>query len=200
MPLIGWFSTSLPSLTHYINKHNVLVPTDINVLEFIASILAIVSILVHVTASTPTSSYIHVHVYTDNTSAQSWLAKNISTHPLHAFLLQVLAHTQSYFGLILTFGYIPGQINIYADAASRHFKCPNGTSIFNELQTLHQFPVCTPLLTSIVNVATMPWSTISVLALNAHTVADEIISWISVESITYQLHLSTLQLSRTSTS
>ena len=123
---IGWYSTDIKELTHYHNADDKLVSIDINVLEFLASILTVLCLILHLHTNNINTIDVHIHVYTDNTSAKSWLTRMISTHPLHAFLLQVLTHVQVHFGIILTFGYLKGELNIYADAASRPFNIPNG--------------------------------------------------------------------------
>ena len=176
----------LQRLHYNYNSADILVTTDINVLEFIASILTILCLIVHLISSNINTIDLHIHVYTDNTSAKSWLIKNITTHPLHAYLVQVLTHIQASYGLVITYGHIPGNHNTFADAASRHFQCPNGLHINKKLQLLHQFPVCPMLLSSIINVGNTPSLTIYALAVKAHILADEIISWVSANNITLQ--------------
>ena len=183
---IGWYSTAINQLTHYHNADDVLVPIDINVLEFLASILTVLCLLLHLHTHNINTIDLHIHVYTDNTSAKSWLTRMISTHPLHAFLLQVLTHVQVHFGIILTYGYLQGTLNIYADAASRHFNVSNGESLRVFLRQYKQFPICMPLLHQILNVAISPSLTISQVAAKSHMVAGEIISWIYADSSTFQ--------------
>ena len=181
---IGWYSTHIEQLTHYYNENNILVPIDINVLEFLASILTILCLLLHLRTCDLNTIDLHIHVYTDNTSAKSWLTRHISTHPLHAFLLQVLTHVQVHFGIILTYGYLQGSLNIYADATSRHFNVSNGDTLRTYLSRYTQFPICISYLTQIVSVATSPSLTISQVAVRSHTVAEELISWIYATSST----------------
>ena len=181
---IGWYSTNIEQLTHYYNANDILVPIDINVLEFLASILTILCLLLHLRTHGLNTIDLHIHVYTDNTSAKSWLTRQISTHPLHAFLLQILTHVQVHFGIILTYGYLKGALNIYADAASRHFNVPNGEVLQSYLSRYKQFPICISYLKQIVSVATTQSLTISQIAVRSHTVAEEIISWIYANSST----------------
>ena len=183
---IGWYSTAIDQLINYYNASDTLVPIDINVLEFLASILSILCLLLHLRSHNVTTIDLHIHVYTDNTSAKSWLTRQISTHPLHAFLLQVLTHVQVHFGIILTYGYLKGELNIYADAASRHFNVPNGASLRSYLSQYTRFPTCTTFLQRIVSVATKPSMTISQVAVKSHTVAEELISWLYAPNSTSQ--------------
>jgi hypothetical protein len=47
------------------------------------------------------------------------MVKYKSSHPVHAFALQVLAHLATHHRLLLTFGHKPGVKNVHADAISR---------------------------------------------------------------------------------
>ncbi len=51
---------------------------------------------------------------------------NRSHHPLHLYLLQVVTFLKVTYNVTVTMGHVPGVVNIYADAASRQFKLPNG--------------------------------------------------------------------------
>ncbi len=76
---------------------------------------------------------------------------NRSHHPLHLYLLQVVTFLKVACNVTVTMGHVPGVVNIYADAASRKFKLPNGQgpAIRAEMEKLPQIPRATGLLSDI---------------------------------------------------
>ena len=190
IPDIGWGSYQLPTFTHYYDQHGDLSVIDINVLEFLASILSLVCLLTYLHSMNISTAHLHVHIFTDNTSCKSWMTKHKSTHPLHAFLLQIYSLLQFHYGLILTTGYLQGALNIFADGASRQFQVPEGLRIRAFLNQLVQFQTCLPLLEAVKRVSTSPLKHTSALTLDAVTTLELIISDISVNTTVFPSHSS----------
>jgi hypothetical protein len=183
IPCVGWAHCSIPSLTHYYNNNAELTAVDINVLEFTASLLALIHLLRYLHLSALPSHAIHAHVWTDNTSCKSWMTTYCVSHPLHCFLLQVYSLIQTHFGLIATSGYLKGALNCHADAASRQFDCTDGRRLEAELNQLpHQFPACSPLLALISLVAMSPSLPTCALTQLSVTALAKIISYVSAPS------------------
>ena len=136
-PLL-WAGHQLPKLLHYDICKAVPVKAHINFYELLAIVAALDCLCRHIDQlrpppPSPHATLLHVHVWTDNTSALSWLTHLKAAHPLHAFLLQVLSHLQTRYRVLLTFGHLPGKRNIYADCVSRNFRTPNGNQIRQSL-------------------------------------------------------------------
>jgi hypothetical protein len=185
IPLCGWNSLDIPTLSQYLTSHGVMHDVDINILEFIAVIFALcAAILVLQSPSTPSSNeHTHVHVWTDNRSCQSWMLKHRSDHPLHAFLLQLFVLLQMQYRITVTVGHYPGCINVYADAASRKFRVPNGEQYQKELSLLPLLPYPHHLIHDIERVARRPsFDTLS-LAHVALTSLVGVRGWIMRETI-----------------
>ena len=150
-PGMGWHSTSLPELRMY-GLEGVEMDVDINVLEFIAGILAICSLLPAIIArqrESPTHAHTHVHLWTDNTACMAWILKHRTAHPLHLFLCQVMSLLRVYFHITLTSGHWPGKINRVADPASRQFDQLQDIKLLQELSLLPRL-LCPPDLTSVI--------------------------------------------------
>jgi hypothetical protein len=152
------------------------------VLEFIASLLAICSLLPtveerHMTASL---THTHVHLWTDNTACMSWMLTNRVAHPLHLFLCQVVTLIRLHFNLTLTVGHIPGSRNVFADAASRQFDQPERDGpLLEALALLPRLPFPTVLTDAIVRHARLESEITSQSALAALTVLDGVRGWSS---------------------
>ena len=145
--LSSWASFPLPDFLSNVLFQSISPKADINIREFFAAVVAL-SLVGPLYAGTP-SHPTHIHIFTDNTSALSWMTKYRSSHPLVAYLLQIFSHLQVKHHLVVTSSHIPGEINILADAASRQFRCPNGKRLFETLSPLKRFTVLPPwLLTS----------------------------------------------------
>ena len=175
LPSIGWISTSIPSLTTY-TVNNKTVPVDINVLEFIAAVLTLISFTQHCQRNSIPTHQLHIHIWTDNTSCKSWIASHRSDHPLHCFLLQIFGLVQTHFGLIVTVGHIKGENNIYADAVSRSFNCKDSHNIKAFLQKLPQFQASQHFISTVLSVASLPSLPTSVLTARVLTALGQIIS------------------------
>jgi len=138
-PGIAWSQAQLISLDSYFDASDQLVPMHINVLEFIAAIVALVQFVQHRLHQGLVVHALHLHIWTDNSSCLSWLCDNRSSHPLHLFLLHVFSLLQVQYGLIVTLGHCPGYLNIYSDAASRYFNpssVPNAPLLQSQLARL----------------------------------------------------------------
>jgi hypothetical protein len=103
--LTSWASFVLPNFLSYVSFQTIHSKADINIREFFAAVvaLALVGPLVPGSPSTPT----HIHIFTDNTSALSWMTRFRSSHPLVAYLLQIFSHLQVKHHLLVTSSHIP---------------------------------------------------------------------------------------------
>ena len=107
---------------------------QINVYEFLAALIALTAIALQGRpAYVPQGQKWHVHLWTDNTSALSWLTSYKTSHPLIIHLLHVFAALQEKYNMIVTMGHIKGAINVLADNASRGFQTPTGSQAFTQL-------------------------------------------------------------------
>ena len=131
-----WMGMNFQPLSHLLLASGERRAIDINVLEFIAALLTSLA-LIDSLDKLPSITLRHIHIWTDNTACLSWMKKHKADHPLHLFLLYIFSFIQIKHRVLITLGHIPGVHNIYADASSRNFICPNGPSI---LRHLLQFP------------------------------------------------------------
>ena len=136
-PLL-WAGHQLQKLTHYDASTAIPIKAHINLYELLAIVAALDCLCRHIDQlrpppPSPHATLLHVHVWTDNTSALSWLTNLKAAHPLHAFLLQVVTHLQTRYRVLLTFGHLPGKRNVHADAVSRNFQTSNGSQIRQSL-------------------------------------------------------------------
>jgi len=181
---LGWNSFSMPQLSQHTGVDGNLKDVDINILEFIAALVAVTAVIPHLLrahADRTATKPLHIHVWTDNTSCMSWMLLHRSVHPLHAFLVQVFALTKVLFGIVVTVGHIPGVLNVYADAASRRFQLSNGQGPALRAFLEPQCRLCLPrlLMTDIVGIATRPSTNTSTQTLSALTALDGVRGWIS---------------------
>ena len=188
IPDIGWFTSAIPSLLTYTQLDGTIVPTDINILEFLAAIITAFFAILSLPAYPSQSSTRHVHIWTDNTSCRSWLTKYSAIHPLHCCLLQVYAFLQVKYDCLITTGKIPGKVNTFADAASRAFNCPNGPELKRQLSYLQQLPSLPIFLEHMVSVAQQPFKIISSQLVASLTALDIITSSGFASSTTLPTH------------
>jgi hypothetical protein len=120
--------------------------------------------------------FTHVHIFTDNTSALSWLRSFRATHPLLAFMLQTFSAIQSLSHLTFTEAHIPGIFNKRADAASRDFQVPDGPSLRLELSQFPRTPLSEIFSVAMASVSEQPLLDPSQIARLAHTVAASMLS------------------------
>jgi hypothetical protein len=166
---VTFWASFILALSSYQSYDDVCCPVKINLLEFIASVMAVLTLC----RSLPpvTTPYFHLHIWTDNTAALSWILKRRSVSPLHGFLLQFMTHLLVQSKVVLTAGHIPGVKNFLADAASRDFNCPNGHLARQQLldcRRAHPYP---EVLQSMLRVSKLPSVATSVLTAEAHTAA-----------------------------
>ena len=110
---------------------------QINVLEFLIALVAIDELTRRGRPShLPPDAVWHVHCWTDNTTALSWLTKHKSSHPLVLHLLHVYTRLQVNNHMLLTMGHIPGVKNVVADALSRQYCTPQGEMVRQVLSHL----------------------------------------------------------------
>ena len=131
-----WGSFPLPPCLDELNFDGIDDKACINIIEFFGAVVSLALIAPSVAGSP--GKLTHIHIYTDNTSALSWMIKYRSSHPLISSLLQIFSHIQIRHHLLVTMSHIEGKKNIFADAASREFKVPNGAALFNELSSTPQ--------------------------------------------------------------
>ena len=79
---------------------------------------------------------LHLHLWTDNSSALCWLTKHKSLTPLNAYVIQLFSHIQARHQVLVTVGHVPGKANVLADAVSRNFRVPNGDQMREQLSTV----------------------------------------------------------------
>jgi hypothetical protein len=120
-----WCQYVCPVLTHMVNSAPVRV--DINVFEMLGVVMGVLVVLREDTTVK------HIHVWCDNTSSVAWASSNRVDSPLLCFLLQVLTLAAAYRRVLVTVGWIKGEVNIVADAISRNFLVPSGTQIRRSL-------------------------------------------------------------------
>jgi len=100
-------------------------------------------------------------------------------HPIHLYLLQVVAFLKVTYNVTVTAGHVPGEVNVFADAASRNFLLENGKGpeLRRELNLLPRVPWPTGLLTAINAVAMRRCSTTSTRVRDALTALAGVRGW-----------------------
>ena len=124
---------------------------QINIYEFLMTLTAVESLVrggrpIHI----PSNITWHIHVWTDNSSALSWLIQHKSTHPLIVSLLRRYVSIQVDNKLLLTHGWIKGADNKLADAISRHFLTeygPLARELLSSCERRDSMPDCIASLT-----------------------------------------------------
>jgi hypothetical protein len=187
IPNSGWNAFNLPLLMLHLSADGATRDVDINILEFVAALLALCALLPRVIAQQRTSALsspsrrIHIHIWTDNTACMSWMLKHRAAHPLHAFLVQVFALLKVLFSIVVTAGHIPGVLNVYADAASRQFRLANGRGpeLKATLESLPLLPFPKSLSDDIKTTAMLPSVSTSTQTLSALTALAGVRGWAS---------------------
>jgi hypothetical protein len=131
--ILSNLTDALPLDLTYINADGQTVGLDINLLEAIAVIVGLIALIQHMLRS-PRPLYpvacerpfVHVHLWSDNTSAMWWLTLNRTSSPFHAALFQMFAQVQLLSGVVVTLGYVRGEDNFLADASSRNYIVADG--------------------------------------------------------------------------
>ena len=172
IPNVGWFSNNLKNMSSYIQHDGTTVPMDINVLEFIATLITAFSAVATLPSYNGKTNNRHIHIWTDNTSCKTWLTKFSAVHPLHCCLLQVFGFIQARHHCLITVGHIKGEINTFADAASRNFNCPNGQNLRQQLNLLPLLPSFSNFILALEDVALTPSFNISQLLTKSLMILD----------------------------
>ena len=146
-------------------------PIDINVLEFIASLVTAIA-LIQILDTLPNTTPRHIHIWSDNTSCLSWMKRHKADHPNHSFLLYCFSFLQVSHNLLITQGHILGHLNIYADAPSRNFNCPEGERIRLFLNHLPHWTPPTGFMNGIIQAFNMPSPTTSLMLAAALTALE----------------------------
>ena len=136
-PFTGYGEYVLDRLSLYLDFESFGDVDQINVLEFLIALVAIDELACRGRpAHLSPSDLWHVHCWTDNTVALSWLTKHKSTHPLVLYLLHVYTRLQVDNHMIVTMGHIPGKRNVVADALSRQYQTVVGPAVKEALRHL----------------------------------------------------------------
>jgi hypothetical protein len=149
-----WFSSDIAEMPFYSSLFHSLLPTDINLIEFIALIITLRCMIYTRIHAHGTCHNCHFHIWSDNTSCLSWVRRNRALQPLHYILLQLFSLLQMRYGILVTVSHIPGWANIYADAPSRNFQCDNLPHIRAVLSLVPQLTISRTFIDDIVKLAT----------------------------------------------
>lgn len=162
LPLIGWASWEIDHF-RVLSKRGVVQWADNNFYEFLSALLALDGFCSRIDrlesdgtvdppAPPPTPTALppprHVHVWTDNTAALSWMVKHKARSPLHAFCLHLSMSLQVRHNLVVTWGHVKGVDNGLGDAPSRGFRGPNGALIRALLAGVPRIQALPPWLAS----------------------------------------------------
>lgn len=179
----------LPDFIKYITADASYADVHINILEAVAAVLLFAALAVHIRRQPPpsyppscTRPFIHVHLWTDNTSALYWLSKNRSRTPFTQLLFALFCHLQLMSGVVLTMGHIPGVLNVFADAISRHFQVPHGTALRAQLSRpeMLQWTLSSQWVNDMMRQSTEPSLLTSSPPLVARTLVEQLFSSHSV--------------------
>jgi hypothetical protein len=186
--IICWGADYVSDLcTYHINMEGDPAEISINILESAAAVATLAAVARHHLSlpvdqrprhpdSTDTQHasvqpYTHVHIWSDSTSAISWLTKYRARHPLLALLLQVFSHLQHLSGLTASTAHLPGLLNIVADAASRNFATANGASVRALLAPHPRTQLSSAFRSAMARASALPLPTPSEIAALARTTA-----------------------------
>ena len=188
VPGMGWNYFNAPELLQFVGYDGNVAEADINLLEFVAAMIALCAVIVSRLQLRKGGEHAHehIHIWTDNTSCLSWMMTHRAHHPIHLYLLQVLAFIKVTFNVTVTAGHVPGVVNVYADAASRHFQLDNGqgSRLRREMNLLPRLPWPAVLMTSISAVAMRRCSTTSTRIHDALTALDGVRGWSMQQQMT----------------
>jgi len=153
-----WGSWEVPYVPEYVPyRTSTRVDPDNNFYEFVSAVVALDSLLnvldrlrayglvdpapagdPAAPAARPLPT--HMHVWTDNTPARWWLAKNKANSPLHAYVLQVLECLQVRHAVVVAWGHVKGEDNGWGDAPSRGFLGTPGVLMLQCLWSVERTP------------------------------------------------------------
>jgi hypothetical protein len=166
-----WFSSDIEALPFYSSLGHTLLPTDINLIEFIALIITLRCMIYSRVVSHGHCHNCHFHIWSDNTSCLAWIRRNRALQPLHYMLLQLFSLLQIRYGVLVTVAHIPGWANLYADAPSRNFHVPLDTlpHIREVLSLVPQLTISRDFIIGIIKLATSTSDVPSQQVQGAHT-------------------------------
>jgi hypothetical protein len=188
IPGMGWNNFNAPELLQFVGYDGNVAEADINLLEFVAAMIALCAVIVSRLQLRKGGEHAHehIHIWTDNTSCLSWMMTHRAHHPIHLYLLQVLAFIKVTYNVTVTAGHVPGVVNVYADAASRHFHLDNGqgSRLRREMNLLPRLPWPDVLMRNISAVAMRRCSTTSTRTRDALTALDGVRGWSMQQQMT----------------
>ena len=149
-------------------------PYHINVLELLASVVAIMALVAFANESGKSLQGVRVHILTDNTASEAQVAKMRSESIISRFLLQILFHLQIEAGMVLTVGRISTLENKYADALSRAFCEAWMAAIKNELSSVPRLKVPADVKRAFADVSRDSSATASCMTRHSLTVASSV--------------------------
>ena len=114
---------------------------------------------------------LHVHLFTDSSSALAWLRKFRDANPVVSFLVHVFSHLQVVYNLTVTMSHVPGKLNPLADCLSRLFRTPYRSEAFRLLAATRFLIGLPPWTGDMRRHALSPSSTTSQRAAAARTAA-----------------------------
>jgi hypothetical protein len=152
-----WMQMLLREFTHYMSATGCMDEMNINVLEFAQAVVSVIAFIAWARSVGLPLAGCHIHVWTDNSSAFSYIRRNRATHPFHLLLLQIMSLLMVQHGILLTVGHIPGIHNVVADAISREFAVPNGSNIRASLAPVPRLYLADRALTFLRVVARLPF-------------------------------------------
>jgi hypothetical protein len=175
-----WFSANIADMPFYASHSHCLLPTDINLVEFVALVITLRCMIFTRIASHGHCHNCHFHIWSDNTSCLSWIRRHRALQPLHYILLQLFALLQMRYGVLVTVAHIPGWANIYADAPSRQFHVDNLDHIRSVLSLVPELTISSSFTTDIVKLGTAMLDAPSQQVLGGLTLLESAIGAISV--------------------
>jgi hypothetical protein len=137
VPGLAWFGERISGLSTMCISSNVLVDTNINILELYA-LLTTATLAIQQLQAMQSSTGCHIHIYCDNMSAISKCRTHRSNHPVYTYLLHLLSLLQLRNRCTIGTSFLKGKDNLVADAASRTFLVPQAATIYNRY--LHHLP------------------------------------------------------------
>jgi hypothetical protein len=178
-PLV-WMQMLLHEFTHYMSASGVLDEMNINVMEFAQAAVSVLAFISWARQEGVELTGRHIHVFTDNSSAHSYIRRNRASHPFHLVLLQVMALVMAQHGILLTIGHIAGCRNVIADAISREFDVPDGEAIRLALLPVPRLKLAAQALHFLNEVARTPFLMPLPTVRLSLTVLDTVIGAVSV--------------------
>ena len=136
VPDYGWFSEQTPNLTSVTDSKGYSREADINIHEFLALVTTAALAIEALKARRTPLKGAHIHILCDNTSSVARARNQRANLPIYSALLSTFSMMQVRTGALITVGYIKGELNVTADAASRNFNVLNGQQILDRLLPL----------------------------------------------------------------